>query len=197
MASQSSVKDRTARVSAAPRSLGESPYDFKPLVSANRVWDRVKASLVNEHWAIQQQFDGLREHLATQGGNPSLLYLAFVDPDGSSASLVDGQTDTVPQLTSEPLTLYGLYVRKVALDNPADNVDQYFKCGSGLGPGGMIFNGHAEIMLPLFGLEARAVWLCPDGLPLFGIVIGTGIIPNDQGGLAGSESGLYGFAIVG
>lgn len=84
------------------------------LESQNLVWQKVKSALMDAHPAAQNAFRGLKEYLATQGGNPDLRFAAFSEADCDAA----GGTSII----DAPCKVYGVYVKKVSAAT-----DNYFK----------------------------------------------------------------------
>lgn len=99
--------------------------------NANLVWQKVKAALMNASPAAQAAFAGLKQYLATQGGNPDLQFIPF-----SAADIV---VDTGYSPIGAACKVYGLYAKNsgagdgtdsfIALHNAADNASAGFVGG--------------------------------------------------------------------
>jgi Fe-S cluster assembly scaffold protein SufB len=74
------------------------------LESANLVRQQVKQALANAHPAVQAAFEALQRHLASQGRNPDLQFIAFNDAQLTTA------TGYSP--IGAACTFYGVYFKK-------------------------------------------------------------------------------------
>ena len=93
------------------------------LESSQLVWQKVKNALANAGPASQEAFRGLKQYLATQGGNPDLQFISYSE----AQAIVDHGTD----LVGAACKLYGFYgkasrtsgtnVAFVAIHAAADN----------------------------------------------------------------------------
>lgn len=150
------------------------------LQSSHLVWQKVAKALANANPAAQKAFKGLKEYLATQGGNPNLEFYFF-----SEAQADDADGTGIVDAASE---LFGVYIKKA---NAA--TDNWFKLYNNATVD--TTDGDAMVALPLLLANEEAFAIYPGGLDF-----SVGITVTQHTTLIGTTDGSDGgdgFLIVG
>lgn len=153
------------------------------LQDSNLAWQRVKIALMNANPAAQRAFQGLKEWLAQQKGNPQLQFVPFVNTSIDDANGEDLGID-------EACKVYGFYAKKtnttedayIALFDDATNDATA---------------GDQRTTLPLLAASEEAFSIHPQGLAM-----AAGIVAKSYTTAAGTTdttagSAADGFVLVG
>ena len=148
--------------------------------SANKVWQKVRASLADANPAAVEAFAELKKYLATQKSNPDLQFVQFTEVDADVAG------GTV--LISSAAKIYGVYVKKGT--SATDNFTWIYDDATD-----DTTAANARIEFPLLVASDQQLYINPAGLD-----IATGILVTQYTGPLGTTDGSDGgdgFLIVG
>lgn len=158
-------------------------------VGANIVWQQVKIQLAGASEQAQRAFLELKRYLATQGKNPKLQLLTFVDADITTAG---GK-----QLGTGTPTVYGVYIRKSGTSGTGTATASYVKINDDATDDTTAAN--QRIVLPLLSAAEEVVYVNMSKAPKAwsnGVVVGADTSVNGTTDSTAGDAGP-GFVIVG